>query len=108
MKKRFLTLAAVLFWPVVALANGDNGGHMDGRGPMMNFWYGGISMWILILVVILVVVYLVLQSIKPKRFDSSFRETPRARPIDILERRYAKGEITREEFEKMRRDLTGN
>ena len=29
----------------------------------------------------------------------------RASPLDILKRRYASGEITREQYEQMRRDL---
>jgi putative membrane protein len=28
-------------------------------------------------------------------------------PLDILRRRYAKGEIAREEYEKMKKDLEG-
>ena len=29
-------------------------------------------------------------------------------PLEIVKRRYAKGEITREEFEQIRKDLTGH
>ncbi len=62
-------------------------------------------MWILFLIVIVVVVYFILQSTKPRSYDSSFRKTPRETSIDILKRRYARGEITKEEFEQMKKDL---
>ncbi len=33
--------------------------------------------------------------------------SPASRPMDILKERYARGEITRDQFEQMRRDLGG-
>jgi putative membrane protein len=33
------------------------------------------------------------------------REAPRKTPLDILQERYARGEIEREEYEQKRRDL---
>ncbi len=35
------------------------------------------------------------------------REIHGESPLHILKRRYAKGEITKEEFEKMKEDITG-
>jgi len=105
MKKSFLLLAIFSIWPVIAFANGNDNGHMRDGGHMMNFWYGGTLMWILFLIVIVVVVYFILQSTKPRSHDSSFRKTPRETSIDILKRRYARGEITKEEFEQMKKDL---
>jgi len=105
MKKLFLLWAISFIWPVIAFANGNDEEHMQGWGHMMNFWYGGTLMLILFLIVIVVVVYFILQSTKPRSHDSSFRKTPGETSIDILKRRYARGEVTKEEFEQMKKDL---
>jgi putative membrane protein len=104
MKKLFLILSTVLVHPFTALANGAGHWNMNGWGHMMGFGYGGILMWIIFLIIIGVIIYLVLRGTKssnPFGSDSSSGETP----LDILKKRYAKGEITREEFEGMKRDL---
>jgi len=66
---------------------------------------GGVFMWILFLIIIVVVVYFVLQGTRARGHDSSFGETSKETPIDILKRRYARGEISKEEFEQIKRDL---
>lgn len=38
---------------------------------------------------------------------SGRRETHGESPLHILKRRYAKGEITKEEFERMKKEITG-
>ena len=58
-------------------------------------------MWLLMLILIGVVIYFVVQSSRSKGSGGSPRETP----LDILKKRYAKGEITKEEFDKMKQDL---
>jgi len=103
MKKLISLLTTVLMGSTftLAFANSNDDWRMGGWGHMM----GGTLMWIIFPVVVLiilgVVIYLILQSTKPKSFDNSFRETP----MDILKKRYAKGEITKEEFERMKKDL---
>ena len=67
---------------------------------MMGYGYGGF-MWLIFLVLIGVVVYALFQISKSKSSDGSVSETP----LDILKKRYAKGEIDKEEFEKLKKDL---
>lgn len=91
----------MLICPVIAFANGNDSWHMGGWKHMMDFGYGGMLMWIIFLILIGVVIYFIIQSTKSKTSESSFRETP----MDILKKRYAKGEISKQEFEKMKKDL---
>ena len=67
---------------------------------MMDFESGGMFMWLILLVLIGVVVYFVLQSSKSK---SSATESP----LDVLKKRYARGEIKKHQFDQMKKDLTG-
>ena len=76
-----------------------------GWGPMMHygFGYGGMFMWIIFLIIIGLLIYFIVQAQKTKDQTS----TQNGSPLDILKRRYAKGEITREEYERMKKDLEG-
>jgi len=82
-------------------------------GPMMGGWdragnygcvfgygYGGMFMWIIFLILIGLLIYFIFQSLKTKG-----SKMPDESPVDILKRRYAKGEITKEEYEKMKKDI---
>ena len=100
MKKLVLIILPSLIGAGSALAYGNNnwGHHMMGYG-----YGGGWLMWILFIILIVIVVYLVVQT--PKRRDSG---TPgEDTPLQILKKRYAKGEISKEDFDKMRKDLEG-
>lgn len=103
MRTLLLSLALFFLWPAWALVNGNRDWRMFGRGHMINWWYGGMFVWILFIVVIVVIVLLFTQTRRPGRSDSSFRDSP----VDILKRRYAKGEITKEEFQRTKKDLQG-
>ena len=73
---------------------------MMGWGHHGLFWFGPILMvlfWILVVLCIIWFVRSMARSRKDKTEDSA---------IDIVRKRYAKGEITKEEFEKMKDDLT--
>ena len=89
-----------LFKPVRVFAH-FNDWHMGGWGHMGGFGFGGIIMWLIFLILIALVIYFVMQSIKLGSSGHSSKETP----LDILKTRYAKGEITKEEFNRMKKDL---
>lgn len=100
--QRILSLfIIILSFSGVAFAHGEHGWHMGPWGHMEYFGLGGIIMWILFLIVIGVAVYLIVQATKSKGPGASFREIP----MEILKKRYAKGEIRKEQFEKMKKDL---
>jgi putative membrane protein len=74
---------------------------MGGYGYMMNSWTGAIIMGLVILVLIIVLIYLLFKSSKTGGFGQTSNETP----LDILKKRYARGEITKEQFDEMKKDL---
>jgi putative membrane protein len=55
-------------------------------------------MWLLLLIVVAAVIYLVIKSMN-KYSRMAFA------PIDALKVRYSRGEITRDEYEQMKKDL---
>ncbi len=75
--------------------DGPRGGHMVAYG------YGGGFMWVIILILVGIGIYFLLQVSKSKGSDDSVDEEP----LDILNKRYARGEIDKEEFEQKKRDL---
>jgi putative membrane protein len=74
--------------------------HWD-YGWGMGFGFGAIAMIIFWVLLILGIVYLVKMVA-----GSSKKEGKQETAIDILKMRYAKGEISKEEFEKIKDDLT--
>jgi putative membrane protein len=67
-----------------------------------HFMFGGF-MWIFWIIVIIGLVFLIkgiVQQGNPK--ESKSGETP----LDILKKRYARGEINKEEFEQRKKDLS--
>ncbi len=90
---------------------GNGAGNYNRRWPPMMYgygpygqWgmmgtYGGIYMWILFLIILAFVVYLVVRWTKPAGAGTG------ESPLDILKKRYARGEITKDEFEQKKKDL---
>ena len=98
--KKTLTLFSL--FPSIALAHDGNdfyGHHMNMGG--FGFFGGGIFMLLFWFLVIFGIVYLVKYTV-----DSGKREEKgRDRAVEILKERYAKGEITKEEFEQKKKEL---
>jgi len=59
--------------------------------------------WIIGLVVLVLVVLLIVRSVGPTNADKSTEEGESA--LDVLKKRYARGEIDKEEFEEKKKDL---
>jgi len=74
---------------------------MGNWGHMMGYGWGGGFMWFIVVVLVGVAIYFTLQVMKSKDSDGSIIETPLA----ILKKRYAKGEINKEDFERKKKDL---
>ncbi len=69
---------------------------------MMDGFFGMGLGWIVWLIIIVVIVWVVFQ------FKSDNREhyyKSSESPLDIIKKRYANGEISKEEFERMKKDL---
>jgi len=84
-------------------SDGPGAWHHDvGVGHMV---FGGLMM-ILVLGAIVVLIVLLVRSVGGP--DASSRPASRDRsPLDILDERYARGEIDREEYQQRRQDLAG-
>jgi putative membrane protein len=106
---KFSLFSSLLLLSLVTGCGGYNGpmGHW-GMGPGMMWGYGGgygyglggMFMGILFLIVIAVVIYFVVHNVKTKGGGFGGESA-----LDILKKRLAKGEITKEEYDKMKDDL---
>jgi putative membrane protein len=72
-------------------------GHMMGYGG-----YGGMFMWLILILIAGVVVYFVFN--RSKRNTNPAGST-RESPTEILKRRYAAGDISKEEFDRLKKEI---
>ena len=72
-------------------------GMMGGYG----YGYGGMFMWVIFLIVLGLAIYIIMRFVKTRKVTGKAQDTP----LDIIKRRYAQKEITKEEFDRMKRDL---
>lgn len=95
------TISAILFF--VGCTRHPMDGSMREWDHMMGYGnYGGIFMWLIWIIIVGVIVYLVVN----RRKTGGIPEGPATeRPADILKRRYARGEITKEEYERLKKDI---
>jgi putative membrane protein len=101
MAKILFIMCVTLLMPSLVFAQDGGYGNMDGGWHMMPYGYGGFFMWILLIGAIILIVFLVTRPSK----DKSNEPKPNESALDILKKRYARGEITKEEFEQMKQDL---
>jgi putative membrane protein len=74
-------------------------GHMMGYGG-----YGGMFMWLILILITGVIIYVIFNRNKrPGSLDGSTRESA----TGILKRRYASGEISKEAFDRLKKDIQG-
>ncbi len=78
---------------------------------MMWYWGQNMGVWWMLLGTVLMIVFwaviivLVVWGIR-KVTHSGGSPSDRRSPLDILKERYARGEITKEQFEQMKKDLS--
>ncbi len=101
------------FNPGILAAWGHAGGgpgwgwNMMGGWGGWGGWMGGPLMILIWVLVILAVVYGVRSLIRSGRDDRPASAPPRRSALELLEERYARGELEREQYLAMRRDLGG-
>lgn len=105
MKKNLLYLlkATIPMLLLFGCTHPPMGGSMGGWDHMMGYGgYGGMFMWLILIIFVVVIVYFVFE--RSKKTGNKDRLSGES-PTDILKKRYAKGEITKEEFETIKRDI---
>lgn len=74
---------------------------MGGGWGMMSPGLGSIALWVIILAVVVALVYFLVRTGRSLGSATGTEGTP----LEILRRRYAKGEITKDQFDEMRKNL---
>lgn len=92
--------ATVALNPATAFASG----HSEWGGHMHEGWFMGPFMMVLMLIVLVVAVVIVLRLLGWNSADGSGGKTSNA--LEILEERYARGEIDGEEFREKKQTLS--
>jgi putative membrane protein len=110
MKKALRTFITAVYLSEAsyAFAQGPGGGY--GMGPgMMGWGYGMgwfmsvimVGFWIAVIAGVVLLVRWVVSVVEKDRGPQ-----PQETALDILKRRYAQGEITKEEYEKIKKDIS--
>lgn len=73
------------------------------------FW--GTNMWMFPLIGIIIILFIIFILFGKNRFETPYQkendtiDENTQHPLDILKRRYAKGEITKDEFKDIKKDI---
>lgn len=69
-----------------------------------DFMFGGMWFgWFFWLVILIVIIWVIVNQLNKGKQDSQLSQSESA--LDILKKRYAKGELTKEQFEQMKKDI---
>jgi putative membrane protein len=99
MRKLYTGLSIICFGGSISCMHDP---YYQGGGPMMGYGHGGVwIMWLLIISIIILAAYLLIRETKKKDPGPPQLETP----LEIIKKRYARGEISKEQFEEMKRDI---
>ncbi len=83
----------------------------SGYGMMGGYGYGmggfGMILWVVILIAIVVAIVWLVRSFATPGHHLPPPGARRSAGLDVLEERYAKGEINRDEYLEKKRDITG-
>lgn len=71
---------------------------------MMMWGWGNMFMGLLFLLIIGFAIYFIIQAETTKKSEDILKEVS---PLELLKIRYAKGEIIKEEYDRIRKDLKG-
>ena len=99
--KRQVLISFIFYMSMLSGCVMDPQRHSMGGWDHMMGYGGGWFLWLLLLIAVGIIVYLIFAKKNVPFSGGSSGETP----LEILKKRYAKGEITKEEFERMKRDL---
>ena len=77
-------------------SNGMGDASAGGGGMMGYLGWGGMIMGIIVLSLFMIILFFIIKSLTRKPIGSSLDT-----PLDILKKRYANGELTQEEYERM-------
>ncbi|HKJ98419.1 MAG TPA: SHOCT domain-containing protein [Desulfotignum sp.] len=99
---KHMVLASLMVSVMILYSSGCTHRMDGGRGwgPMMGYGiYGGIFMWILLVAVAVALIYYIFARNKNNP-DFSKEDS-----MEILKKRYARGEISKEEFDRIKKEI---
>jgi putative membrane protein len=103
MKAKILAIAAIVLAPVMLLARPYDCPYFYG----MPFRGGGIFMIIIAVLIIALLIFLLVQYSRNRNITGTFLQGNNENPAEILNKRLAKGEITEEEYDRLKSKISG-